>query len=213
MNQNFKYTQPKNGKYDHNVGVLHRSRFVNRTSRLYNVNHEVQSWGGLFVLEWTYRNYSFEADLQLIHADVRIAWNGEVWVEETLCIDVGLPALLNSLRSDTAPNRFADPVGSWREMPFLVCGCGDPDCRALSFAVTHLPGGRIRLTQLEERPGREPRELVAAELSLAEWRGVVLPIARDYLDFVAGLPYRPLLAEAAALVRKAYDDGMAGDAS
>ncbi|KIL42537.1 hypothetical protein SD70_00425 [Gordoniibacillus kamchatkensis] len=163
------------------------------------------------MLEWTYRNYSFDADLQIVHADVRIAWNGDVWAEEPLCIDVGLPALAASLTDNTEPNRFADPVRDWRAMPFLVCGCGDPECRGLSFAVRHLPGGRVRISQLEERPGREPRLLAEAELPLAELREAVERIAEDYLRFVEPLDYRPLLSAAPELVRDALRRAKLGD--
>ncbi|MFC0211244.1 hypothetical protein ACFFK0_02065 [Paenibacillus chartarius] len=155
------------------------------------------------MLEWTYRNYSFDADLQIIHADVRIAVKGDVWVEEPLCIDVGLPALLLSVSDNTAPNRFADPASEWRSMPFLVCGCGDPECRGFSFAVEHRNGapGSIRLMLLEERPGKEPRLLSEEEIGLEEWRAAILPIAEEYLQFVADLPYTPMQKDAVAIVR------------
>lgn len=163
------------------------------------------------MLEWNYRNYSFDADLQIVHADVLVAWDGEVWVEEPLCIDVGLPALTASLMENTEPNRFADPVRDWRAMPFLVCGCGDPECRGLSFAVRHLPGGRIRLSLLEERPGREPRELAEAELPLTELSEAVTRAAEDYLRFVEPLDYRPLLSCAPELVRDALRKAKSGN--
>jgi hypothetical protein len=154
------------------------------------------------MLEWTYGNYSFDADLQLIHADVKIAWNGNVWVEEPLCVDVGLPALLASLDRDVRPDRFADPSKDWLLMPFLVCGCGDPECRAFSFEVEHISSGEVKLSLLEERPGRPPRELEQAVVPLADYRAAVLRTASDYLKFVETLPYEPLLRDAEKLVRE-----------
>lgn len=154
------------------------------------------------MLEWTYANYSFDADLQLIHADVRVAWNGDVWVEEPLCVDVGLPALLASLDRNVHPDRFADPAHDWIRMPFLVCGCGDPECRAFSFAAEHVSADEVRLTLLEERPGRPPRELEQAVVLLSDYRKSVLRIAEDYLQFVEMLPYEPLMRNAEQLVRE-----------
>jgi hypothetical protein len=185
-------------------------RIVEPPRRRYNGQYRDKTEGETALLEWSYRNYSFDADLQIVRADVRVAWDGDVWVEEPLCVDVGLPALAASLQGDTAPNRFGDPVRDWRAMPFLVCGCGDPECRAHSFAVKHLPGERVRLTYVEERPGREPRELAAAELPLAELRRAVTSVAEEYLRFVEPLDYRPLLSGAPELVRQALRTGKRG---
>jgi hypothetical protein len=157
------------------------------------------------MFELTCRNLSWDRDLQLIHADVRLAAEGCVWIEEPLCIDVGLPALLLSLTEDVEPDRWADPKGGWKRMPFFVCGCGDPECRAYSFSVKHLPGGEIRLAQVEERQGRPYRELESLIISKKEYGQQVLDLAKQYLAFTDGLEYRPYFSACRETVKKLYD--------
>ncbi|WJH32218.1 hypothetical protein N6H14_17430 [Paenibacillus sp. CC-CFT747] len=145
--------------------------------------------------------FSWDRDLQIIHADVVLEVDGETIVDEPLCVDVGLPALLLSALEDTKPNRWADP-GEWSRMPFLVCGCGDPECRAYSFRVEHEGAGRIRLMELEESPDGTSRELAFYEVDQAEYREAVRRLAEDYLAFTEGLAYKPLVKDTPAIVRE-----------
>jgi hypothetical protein len=83
------------------------------------------------------KKWSFDADLQIIHADVKLIIEGQILIDEPLCIDVGLPALLLSACEATEPNRWASHL-EWQRMPFFVCGCGDAECRGFSFVVKHV---------------------------------------------------------------------------
>jgi hypothetical protein len=152
-----------------------------------------------FVLQCT--GWSFDKDLQIVHADVLLEAEGETIIEEPLCVDVGLPALLLSLRESVEPNRFADPR-EWRKMPFFCCGCGDPECRAFSFRVRHLPDGNIELTELEERQEREPRALAVYLIPREAYEASVDRIAKDFLSFIKPLDYRPHHSETLPLVRR-----------
>ena len=45
--------------------------------------------------------WSLDKDLQIIQADVLLAVDDNIIIEEQLCIDVGLPAFLHSALHDT----------------------------------------------------------------------------------------------------------------
>ncbi|WP_325176758.1 hypothetical protein [Paenibacillus alkalitolerans] len=147
-----------------------------------------------------YEKLSLHPELQIVQADVAVTAEGERLIDEPLCIDVGLPALLASAFEDTAPDRFADPAAEWRKMPFFVCGCGDPECRGYSFAVRH-EGDRVVWTEIDET-STGVREGNAYRIPLSEYRRVVAAAAEQFLAYVEPLDYRPLYAETADTVRK-----------
>lgn len=139
------------------------------------------------------KNWSFDRDLQIVHADVLLQVDGDTLIDEPVCVDVGLPALLLSALKDTEPNRWAPPE-EWRSMPFFCCGCGDPECRSFSFRVRHR-GERICLVELEERQHGEPREMSEYEIPLEEYRTAMARIGNQFLSFIDGLEYRPYFAD------------------
>jgi hypothetical protein len=141
-----------------------------------------------------------DSELQLIQADVRFAIDGDVLVEEAVCFDVGLPSLLNSGLRDMTPDRWADPH-DWERVPFFICGCGDPDCRAFSFVVEH-SGETIRLTEVQERQGAGYRTVGEYELPATEYREALLQAGRQFLAFVEGRDYRPYLADTVSIVHR-----------
>ncbi|WP_409342268.1 hypothetical protein [Paenibacillus sp. MBLB4367] len=153
------------------------------------------------MLTLSFANLSFDKDLQIIHADVRFEIEGSVLVEEPVCVDVGLPALLLSALEDTEPNRWA-PADEWMRMPFFVCGCGDPECRGFSFAAKHTDGGRLDIREVDERQGDEYRTLDHFVVDARAYREQVLKAGRTFLDFVAELDYRPYFADTVAVVRE-----------
>jgi hypothetical protein len=159
--------------------------------------------------ELTCSGWSLEKDLQIVHADVRLVVEGEALIEEPLCVDVGLPALLLSALEPVEPDRFADPR-EWRMMPFFCCGCGDPECRAFSFRVRHTSEGDVELTELEERQGREPRELAVYTIDGEEYRRRVLSIGQAFLQFIETLDYHPHHHETLAQVKRLVKQLSAG---
>ncbi|BFT69771.1 hypothetical protein [Paenibacillus sp. P36] len=151
------------------------------------------------MFELSVKGWSLDKDLQIIQADVRMAVDDSVIIEEPLCVDVGLPALLYSALSDTEPNRFAPP-DQWEQMPFFVCGCGDPECRGFSFVVHHLPEEQIQLISVEERTNGTYRELETHNIPADHYRKEVLEIGETYLAFIKGLDYRPYFADTVKVV-------------
>ncbi|MCS7463533.1 hypothetical protein N0M98_25835 [Paenibacillus doosanensis] len=149
----------------------------------------------------TCQGWSWDRDLQIIHADVRLEIDGDKLIDEPLCVDVGLPAMLLSLSENVEPNRWA-AADQWQLMPFFCCGCGDPECRGYSFRVRHLGESCLELTELEEREQGEARELGAYKVPLAEYRPQVEAVARQYLQFIEGLDYRPYFADTVKVVRE-----------
>ncbi|MBD0383489.1 hypothetical protein [Paenibacillus sedimenti] len=148
--------------------------------------------------------WSLDKDLQIIQADVRLAVEDSVIIEEPLCVDVGLPAFLYSALNDTEPNRFA-PADQWERMPFFVCGCGDPECRGFSFTVSHLNDEQLELKLVEERSNGTYRELESHIVRAAEYRGQLLELGQTYLQFVQGLDYRPYFADTVKVVTGLVD--------
>lgn len=152
-----------------------------------------------------YDHLSLEPDLQIVHADVRLEIDGEIVIEEPLCVDVGLPALLLSALEDTSPSRFSDPI-VWQRMPFVCCGCGDPECRAFSFVVRHRPEeGVIEFDEVEERQNDEPRLLQSFTVDAQAYRDEVARLAREFLSYIEGRDYRPYLAHTVETVRSLLD--------
>lgn len=153
------------------------------------------------MFELTCKRWSWDSDLQIIHADVRLEVDGDVLIDEPLCVDVGLPAMLYSTRSDVEPDRWAAP-DQWRRMPFFCCGCGDPECRGFSFRVRHTDGGMLELTELEEREHAPARELGSYQVPVHIYREQVIAIAEQYLEFIQGLDYRPYFADTVKVVKE-----------
>ncbi|MEK8129623.1 hypothetical protein WMW72_17080 [Paenibacillus filicis] len=150
----------------------------------------------------SYRNWSFDRDLQIVHADVRLEIDGESVIDEPLCIDVGLPALLLSAQRDVRPDRWAG-IEAWDKVPFFICGCGDPECRGFSFIARHRQGEPLLdLQEVEESQDGEPRPLADYQIDRAEYIRQVRDIGETFLAFVEPLDYRPLYADTVPTVRR-----------
>jgi len=152
------------------------------------------------VFEIRYEGLSLNAELQIVQADVTVVAEGESIVEEPLCIDVGLPSLLRSGLEDVAPDRFADAAVEWARMPFFVCGCGDPECRAVSIAVRR-EGDDVVWTELEQSSSGE-RKVGEYRIPSESYRRALLRLGEQFLAFVEPLDYRPLQPETVPLVRE-----------
>ena len=152
------------------------------------------------MFEIRYEGLSLNAELQIVQADVTVVAEGESIVEEPLCIDVGLPSLLRSGLEDAAPDRFADAAVEWARMPFFVCGCGDPECRAVVIAVRR-DLGDIVWTELEQSPSGE-RKVGEYRIPVGEYRRALVRLGEQFLAFVERLDYRPLQPETVSLVRE-----------
>lgn len=153
------------------------------------------------MFELTIKGWSLDKDLQIIQADIHMSVEDSLIIEEPLCLDVGLPALLYSAMHDTTPNRFA-PADQWEKMPFFVCGCGDPECRGFSFVVRHLEGRQLELSSVEERTNGTYRELETHVIDVSEYRKQVLDIGETYLRFIADLDYRPYFKDTVKVVEE-----------
>lgn len=151
-----------------------------------------------------YEHLSLEPDLQIVHADVTLEIDGETIIEEPLCIDVGLPALLLSAVEDVEPSRWSEPA-EWHKMPFVCCGCGDPECRAFSFIVRHSGEDEMELLEIEEKPSGSPRVLGSYTVRESEYKAQVTAIGEAFLRFVDGLDYRPYYSETVRTVRELMD--------
>jgi hypothetical protein len=156
----------------------------------------VERGQGMFLLAMN--KWSHDPELQIIHADVLLTIDGETLINEPLCIDVGLPALLLSAQQATQPNRWAPPE-QWERMPFFVCGCGDPECRGFSFAVSHKDGNCISLIEVEERQHAAYRVVGEYAIPLADYREQVAQIGNRFLHFVQDLDYRPFYKDTVAM--------------
>lgn len=144
---------------------------------------------------------SFDSGLQLVQADVRLRLNGETVIEEPLCIDVGLPALLLGALEDVTPYRWAEAT-QWERIPFFVCGCGDPECRAYAFTVRHRAGGLAEWTLVEEAEDGTLREHETYAVSLDECRTQLIELGERFLAYVEPLDYKPYFADTVPIVRK-----------
>ncbi len=163
----------------------------------------------LFQLQ--YEKWRLDPQLQIVQADVTVTIDGEIVLEESICVDVGMPAMLYSRTHDTTPSRQAAPE-EWRRAPFWVCGCGDPACRQLfSLAVRHRTNGEgeepmVELAEVEEREGEEPRETARYRVPAAQYAAEVTKVGSAFARFVAGRDYRPLLANTEAIVRDMLEE-------
>ncbi|WP_240041438.1 hypothetical protein [Paenibacillus ginsengarvi] len=144
---------------------------------------------------------SFDSGLQIVQADVLLSIDGETVIEEPLCIDVGLPALLLSGLEEMEPYRWA-PANEWRRMPFFVCGCGDPECRGYSFRVKHTGGGQSEWTLVEEAEDGTYREHETYRISADECRTQLLELGERFLAFVEPLDYNPYFADTVPVVKE-----------
>ncbi|NEW08434.1 hypothetical protein GK047_20770 [Paenibacillus sp. SYP-B3998] len=150
------------------------------------------------------KGWSLDKDLQIIQADVQLTVEGNIVVDEPLCVDVGLPAFLYSALHDTKPNRFA-PADQWERMPFFVCGCGDPECRGFSFTVRHLDAKQVELSYVEERGNDTYRELESYIIPSIDYSKQILVIGQAFLQYIEGLDYRPYFADTVNVVSELVD--------
>lgn len=153
--------------------------------------------------------WSFHRELQLIQADVRLALHGELLIDEPLCVDVGMPALVNSLFENTVPAAADSGPDGWKRVPFFVCGCGDPECRVYAFRVERPSPGRVRLTEVAAAAGGTFREYGGYDVPEPVYRREIERAAGQFLAFVEGLDYRPLFAPTVPVVRALLEDGRA----
>jgi hypothetical protein len=155
--------------------------------------------GGWFMLLLSLEKWSFDKELQIIHADVKLEIDDHTLIDEPLCIDVGLPALLLSALESTEPNRWA-AASEWQRMPFFVCGCGDAECRGFSFVVKHLDEAWLQISEVDE--SQDDHYRVAGEylVLVKEYRQQVAAIGYRFLQYVRDLDYRPYLANTVEIV-------------
>jgi hypothetical protein len=145
-------------------------------------------------------NWSFHEELQIIQADVKLEIEGQSIVEEPLCVDVGLPALLLSGLQDTEPFRFSAPE-SWEKMPFFVCGCGDPECRGFSFQVKHHSDTALAWIEIEESETGSRRIVDDFILPKVEVQQQLISIGEQFETFIEGKNYQPYFSDTAAVVQ------------
>jgi hypothetical protein len=143
--------------------------------------------------------WSFDPELQIIHADIKLNIHDDVLIDEPLCIDVGLPALLLSACEPTEPNRWACPE-EWQRMPFFVCGCGDAECRAFSFVVEHIGEAWLQIKEVDERQNDHYRVAGEYKVLAEDYRRQVEAIGCYYLQFVRDLDYRPYLLNTVEII-------------
>ncbi|MFS1514087.1 hypothetical protein VQL36_16815 [Chengkuizengella sp. SCS-71B] len=146
-----------------------------------------------------FSHLTLNKELQIVQADVFLEVNDDIIIDEPLCIDVGLPALLLSALEDTSPNRFASAT-EWEKTPFFVCGCGDPDCRGFSFIVRHRDKKSIQLIEVEEFEGDQPREMDEYFVDLLVYQNIVYEIGLQFIEFIKDLDYSPYFKDTLAVV-------------
>lgn len=152
-----------------------------------------------------FKGLKLETELQIVQAEVRVEADGESIVDESMCVDVGLPALLYSCYEPTLPNRWAS-VDDWPSIPFFVCGCGDPECRAIGFRTRIIEEDeQIEWVLVEQGEDRTYREHETYRFELGEYREQVLQAAEQVLALVDGQDYRPLMTETEAVVGRLTD--------
>jgi hypothetical protein len=132
-------------------------------------------------------------------ADVKLAIEGQILIDEPLCIDVGLPALLLSACESTEPNRWASHL-EWQRMPFFVCGCGDAECRGFSFVVKHVDETWLQISEVDERIDDHYRIAGDYMVMVKEYRQQVEMIGRHFIQFVHDLDYKPFLSDTVEIV-------------
>ncbi|WP_025026577.1 hypothetical protein [Caldalkalibacillus mannanilyticus] len=160
--------------------------------------------GVIFIFELTYGNLALDQDLQIVQADVLLKIDDEIVIDEALCIDVGLAALVQSCLKTFRPNRWAEEK-EWEKIPFFVCGCGDADCRAYSFIVEHISPDEIKLYEIEERMNQDDRVYQSWTINKREYVEAVLDVAQQFLTFIGPLDYRPLFQERLFILKELVD--------
>jgi hypothetical protein len=151
----------------------------------------------MFLLQVT--NWSFHEELQIIQADVLLEIEGQSVVEEPLCVDVGLPALLLSGLQDTEAFRFSPPE-DWMKMPFFVCGCGDPECRGFSFQVKHQANDEVLWIEIEESETGSRRNVDDFTLPKPVVQAQLILIGEQFLEFIKDKAYQPYFSNTVAVV-------------
>jgi hypothetical protein len=144
------------------------------------------------MFQLTVTNLEFDPGLQIIQGDIHLLIENQSVINETQCIDIGMPSLLRSTITDVHPNRWSE---QWEEMPFFVCGCGDPDCKAYSFIVRHRPTGEIEFTEIEERQNGPQRIFQKWVINSQEYTEEVIRFAEQFLEFVEPLDYQPFFPQ------------------
>lgn len=147
------------------------------------------------------RNMKHDEQLQIVQADVSLHINGELWIEEPLCIDVGLPSLLYSGLYDIEPDRFAS-AQQWQNHPFFVCGCGDPECRAFAIRVRHLNQDELELIEVEQTTHGEIREYGRTIVSKQSYRQQIIEVAHQFITYMQGKDYRSLHGDILSRVKQ-----------
>lgn len=166
-------------------------------------------------MKLTMSGFRWDRELQIIQADTVLELEGEAVIDEALCVDVGMPALVCSVSEDVKPDRWSPPE-EWRKKPFWVCGCGDPECRAYSFMVQHKHKGgtgEVLLTEIDEREDGTYRVQGEILVPAEEYRAAVLAAAESFLVFAGELKgYSPLfdgtLEEVRRQIRRARGEGV-----
>jgi hypothetical protein len=141
----------------------------------------------------------FDGGLQIIQADLLLEIQQEQVVNESICLDVGMPSLLRSVFHELKPNRWA--VDHWETLPFFICGCGDPDCKAFSFMVQHLSGGEVKLTEIEENEDGSYRSYGVWRVDLQDYAREIVRVAEQFLEFVEHLDYRPQFPQTVEVIK------------
>lgn len=158
----------------------------------------------IFIFELTYDNLALDQDLQIVQADVLLKIDDEIVIDEALCIDVGLTALVQSCLKEFRPNRWAEEK-EWDKIPFFVCGCGDADCRAYSFIVEHISPDEIKLYEIEERMNQDDRVYQSWTINKQEYVESVLDVSKQFLRFIGPLDYRPLFQKRLFILKELVD--------
>jgi hypothetical protein len=152
----------------------------------------------MFTLEYTH--LSHHEELQIVQADVYLEVDGAVLIDEPLCIDVGLPALLLSAIQDVSPQRFAPPE-QWESMPFFVCGCGDAECRACEFIVKHR-GDDVQFIEAQQPYEGKINEYDTYVIPLDVYKDQIFKIGEQFLRFVEGRDYHPYFPETITTIKR-----------
>ena len=127
--------------------------------------------------------WSFQADLQLVQADIEVNMEDTIVLDEPFCVQVGMGALLLSAFENVHPRQF-DESFDWRVQPFFVCGCGDSSCRCALFEVTHHSDQTVEWCELmQSESGREHRG-DTYRFGLEEYRFALLEYSQTYVQFL-----------------------------
>lgn len=147
----------------------------------------------------TVTNLDFDPGLQIIQGDVSLVIDRDQVIDETQCVDIGLPSLLRSIVADVHPNRWSE---KWEDMPFFVCGCGDPECKAYSFIIQHLHEDKIAITEIEESEKSEHRIYQKWVISKREYGEEIIRFAEQFLSFVEPFDYKPFFPQSVERIKE-----------